>query len=497
MSIGADPGRTPVLLSPSFRVASSTQFYAWRRSQHLRSQPSGHRSARKWRCKAPCRCWLLVRRSIVRTRRTGWSRPCAGSRPRRPRSRRSRTGWIRGWWRRWPRAARRSSTPTRPRPSRTSRPAATSSSSRRPRRARRSATTCRSSTRCSRTRRRARSTSSRPRRWRRTRWPSCTSCWTIGGLRRGRHGVLTYDGDTPPDARRAVRDARHIVLTNPDMLHAGHPAAPPALGEAVREPALRRDRRAAHLPRRVRQPPRQRAPPAAAHLPPSTARTRVFICSSATIANPRELAERLIERAVRAGRRERRARGARSTSCFVNPPVVNARAGHPRARTCTETRRVASDFLRRATCRRSSSRSSRLATEVLTTYLKDGFAGPCRARREMVRGYRGGYLPQRAARDRARPARRAHAAAWSRTNALELGIDIGALDVSSWPATRARSPRPGSRRAAPAAAHGAIGRGAGRVERAARPVHRAASRVLLRRLARARARSTRTTCTSW
>ena len=50
-------------------------------------------------------------------------------------------------------------------------------------------------------------------------------------------GVHTYDGDTPQDARRTIRARAHIVLTNPDMLHAGHPAAPSALGEAVREPA--------------------------------------------------------------------------------------------------------------------------------------------------------------------------------------------------------------------------------------------------------------------
>ena len=54
-------------------------------------------------------------------------------------------------------------------------------------------------------------------------------------------GVFTYDGDTPSDARRAIRGKAHVVLSNPDMLHCGDPAAPSALGEAVREPALRRD----------------------------------------------------------------------------------------------------------------------------------------------------------------------------------------------------------------------------------------------------------------
>ena len=69
---------------------------------------------------------------------------------------------------------------------------------------------------------RARCICSRPRRWRRISWPSCTSCRTSC---RGRDeleiGVFTYDGDTPQDARRAIRGRAHVVLSNPDMLHSG------------------------------------------------------------------------------------------------------------------------------------------------------------------------------------------------------------------------------------------------------------------------------------
>jgi DEAD/DEAH box helicase domain-containing protein len=39
-------------------------------------------------------------------------------------------------------------------------------------------------------------------------------------------GVFTYDGDTPSDARKAIRERGHIILTNPDMLHTGHSSAP-------------------------------------------------------------------------------------------------------------------------------------------------------------------------------------------------------------------------------------------------------------------------------
>ena len=112
-----------------------------------------------------------------------------------------------------------------------------------------------------------------------------------------RFGVFTYDGDTPADARKAIREKGHVVLTNPDMLHTGHSAAPHALDAAIREfryividelhtyrgvfgshlcNVLRRLRRIANFYGSDPQ----------------------FICCSATIANPGELATRLIEKEV-------------------------------------------------------------------------------------------------------------------------------------------------------------------------------------------------------
>ena len=94
---------------------------------------------------------------------------------------------------------------------------------------------------------------------------------------------------------------------------------------------------------------------------------------------------------------------------------------------------------------------SRLATEILTTYLKDDFAGPPGARDE-IRGYRGGYLPQRR-REIEKGLREGSVRAVVSTNALELGIDIGALDVSrDGRLSRARLPPRGSAPAAPGAA---------------------------------------------
>ncbi len=151
----------------------------------------------------------------------------------------------------------------------------------------------------------------------------------------------------------------------------------------------------------------------------------VFICSSATIANPRELAERLAERTFTLIDDSGAPRGEK-LFLFVNPPVVNKELGIRRSY-LTEARRVAGEFLKRQLqlivfCQ------SRLSTEILTTYLKDDFEGPP-GTPEQVRGYRGGYLPLRR-REIERGLREGQVRAVVATNALELGIDIGALDVA-------------------------------------------------------------------
>ena len=100
---------------------------------------------------------------------------------------------------------------------------------------------------------------------------------------------------TRPATRAARRaSAAACVLTNPDMLHAGILPHHADWARAVPEPALRRHRRAAHVPRRVRLAPRQRAAAARCASRASTARSRVFICASATIGNPREHAARML-----------------------------------------------------------------------------------------------------------------------------------------------------------------------------------------------------------
>ena len=109
----------------------------------------------------------------------------------------------------------------------------------------------------------------------------------------------------------------------------------------------------------------------------------------------------------------------------MNPPVVNQQLGIRRSY-LAETRRLAAEFLKRR-LQVIVFAQSRLATEILTTYLKDDFEGPP-GTRDQIRGYRGGYLPQRR-REIEKGLREGSVRAVVSTNALELGIDIGALDA--------------------------------------------------------------------
>ena len=265
-------------------------------------------------------------------------------------------------------------------------------------------------------------------------------------------GVFTYDGDTPQDARRAIRARAQVVLTNPDMLHSGilpHHPKWARLFENLRfividELHAYRGVFGSHLAnvlRRLRRVCRHYGS------------EPIFVCSSATIANPQGLAERLTERPFELVEESGAPRGEKYFF-FVNPPIVNRQLGIRRSYT-QETRRVALEFLRRG-LQIIVFAQSRLVTEILTRYLKDTLAGPPGAD-DVVRGYRGGYLPNRR-REIEKGLREGDVRAVVATSALELGIDIGALDVSvlaGYPGTIAatwqRAGRAG-RRAGPSAA---------------------------------------------
>jgi DEAD/DEAH box helicase domain-containing protein len=263
--------------------------------------------------------------------------------------------------------------------------------------------------------------------------------------------AFTYDGDTPQDARKAIRQRANVVLTNPDMLHAGilpHHTRWAKLFENLRyividELHYYRGVYGSHLANLLRRLRRicdfyQSDP--------------VFVCCSATIANPRELAEMLVEEPFDLVDRSGAPRGERFF-IFYNPPVVNRQLGIRRSY-IHETRRIAMEFIERH-LQTLVFANNRLATELLVTYLKDACdRGPLPG--DTVRGYRGGYLP-RERREIERRLRDGEVRAVVATNALELGIDIGSLDavvMAGYPGTIAstwqRAGRAG-RRLTPAA----------------------------------------------
>ena len=237
-------------------------------------------------------------------------------------------------------------------------------------------------------------------------------------------GVFTYDGDTPQDARRSIRGRAHVVLSNPDMIHSGilpHHPRWAKLFENLRyvvidELHAYRGVFGSHLTNVLRR---------LARICRHYGSNPTFICSSATIANPKELAEALVEQPFELVS-ESGAPGGEKFFLFVNPPVVNQQLGIRRSY-LAETRRIAGEFLKRQ-LQLIVFAQSRLTTEILTTYLKDDFGGQP-GTSEQIRGYRGGYLPQRR-REIEKGLREGSVRAVVSTNALELGIDIGALDVS-------------------------------------------------------------------
>lgn len=249
-------------------------------------------------------------------------------------------------------------------------------------------------------------------------------CELVGGETHTQVGVFTYDGDTPQDGRRAIRTRAAVVLSNPDMLHTGilpHHPRWAKLFENLRfividELHAYRGVFGSHLAnvlRRLRRICRHYGS------------EPCFICSSATIANPLELAERLTGESFELVDRSGAPRGEKHF-VFVNPPVVNAQLGIRRSY-LNETRRVAQEFLKRD-LQLIVFAQSRLATEILTTYLKDACQKTPGAA-DAIRGYRGGYLPLRR-REIEKGLRDGIVRAVVSTNALELGIDIGALDVA-------------------------------------------------------------------
>jgi DEAD/DEAH box helicase domain-containing protein len=236
--------------------------------------------------------------------------------------------------------------------------------------------------------------------------------------------AFTFDGDTPGDARKAVRTRGDLVLSNPDMLHQGilpHHTKWAQFFESlafvvVDELHTYRGVFGSHVANVLRRLNRICRFYGAAPR---------FIFASATIANPAELATLLLGEPVVAITESGAPRGVRHLLLW-NPPVIAPDLGI-RASARSQTTRI-SRAATKAGLKTIVFARSRLMVEVITKYLKDVFDSDPR-RPPRVLAYRGGYLPsERRSTERALRAGKVDAVV--STSALELGVDIGALDVA-------------------------------------------------------------------
>jgi len=236
--------------------------------------------------------------------------------------------------------------------------------------------------------------------------------------------AATYDGDTPAPIRSAIRTAGQIVVTNPDMLHAAilpHHTKWFQLFEQLQiividELHTYRGVFGSHVANVIRRLLRL-----CAHYGSHP----VIVCCSATIGNPAELAAALTGRPATLVDRNGAPSGQRHL-LLVEPPLLDPATG-ARGSALTLADRWALPFLRAGRQTIVFGRS-RTAVEILLTGLREALregAGP----RSRVRGYRGGYLPtERRAIERG--LRDGEVLGVVSTNALELGVDIGRLDVA-------------------------------------------------------------------
>lgn len=235
--------------------------------------------------------------------------------------------------------------------------------------------------------------------------------------------TFTYDGDTPQSARKAIRSQGHVVITNPDMLHTGilpHHTKWIKLFQnleyiVIDELHYYRGVFGSHLANVIRRLKR-----VCSHYGANPK----FVCCSATIANPQPLAERMVENEFRLIDNNGAPHSNR-TFYFYNPPVVNKELGI-RASYIKQARNLARPYLEND-IQTIIFALSRLNVEVLTKYFKDKF-GRKLGEPEKIAGYRGGYLPN-LRRKIEKGIREGEITGVVSTNALELGIDIGSLDI--------------------------------------------------------------------
>jgi len=246
--------------------------------------------------------------------------------------------------------------------------------------------------------------------------------------------VHVYDGDTPQSQRSTIRKSAGVLISNPDMLHTGilphHTRWADWFANlkyiVLDELHVYRGVFGSHMANVLRRLRRICA---------FYGSSPQFICASATIANPQELAEKLIEAPVTLVNEDGSPR-AEKHFILYNPPLIDPALGLRRSY-LLETQRLAGEFLADEVQTAIFART-RNATEILLGYIRDEAKKRGRDP-QAVRGYRGGYLPLER-REIERGLRDGSVRGVVATNALELGVDIGQLGaavIAGYPGTLA------------------------------------------------------------
>ncbi len=238
--------------------------------------------------------------------------------------------------------------------------------------------------------------------------------------------VATYDGDTPEGIRVAARETGQIIISNPDMLHAGvlpnHPKWIKFWENlryvVVDEMHSYRGIFGSHVTNVIRRLKRIAAFYGSAPQ---------FICSSATIGNPKELAEQVIGLPMTLVDRNGAPRGDKHVILY-NPPLVDTVQGIRRG-VVNESQKIALRLLKEGIKTIVFARS-RVRTELIASYIRKSLENVYTENgRIRVESYRGGYLPsERRAIEKG--LRSGEINGVVSTTALELGIDIGGLDAA-------------------------------------------------------------------
>ncbi len=279
--------------------------------------------------------------------------------------------------------------------------------------------------------------------------------------------IATYDGDTPSATRPTIRTQARLILSNPDMLHTAILPHHTKWADffqnlhfvVIDEMHIYRGVFGSHVANVLRRLKR------VAHFYGATPQ---FILTSATIANPTELAERLIEKPVTLVDNDGAAKGPKHFLLY-NPPIINPDLGLRRS-ALQESIRLTQELLHHNIQTIIFGRARR-TVEIILNYLREQVSAPQAQRSQdfgaeevfdlrspvsdrleaeqidsaeaadyeatlihhasapLIRAYRSGYLPRRR-REIEQGLREGHVRAVVATSALELGIDIGWMEAA-------------------------------------------------------------------